>query len=139
MAATTSLFALTFLFKKVRRAILSKLDRAIIKVNLLGAKLALASAKKKKTEKDSPAIISIDLPNQKETVNRVGLDIGGSLVKVVYFVPNQKKKPNETSQEILGGKLHFVKFEVSRIDDCVSFLKSKLRVFIYYYLIIHRQ
>jgi pantothenate kinase len=45
------------------------------------------------------------------------LDIGGSLIKLVYF----SKDPLESG----GGKLHFVKFETSMIEDCMAFIENK--------------
>ena len=57
------------------------------------------------------------MPHQSENVPLIALDIGGSLIKLVYF----SKDPLESG----GGKLHFVKFETSMIDDCMAFIESK--------------
>lgn len=57
------------------------------------------------------------MPHQSENVPLIALDIGGSLIKLVYF----SKDPLESG----GGKLHFIKFETSMIDDCMAFIESK--------------
>ena len=60
---------------------------------------------------------SIFLPNQTEYISHIALDIGGSLVKLAYFVRN----PLDHG----GGKLRFEKFETSRIEDCMEFIERK--------------
>lgn len=66
----------------------------------------------------------------------------GSLIKLVYFsrhedrVANDKRKKsikerfgvsngNRRSFPILGGRLHFVKFETAKINECLDFIHSK--------------
>ena len=67
----------------------------------------------------------------------------GSLIKLVYFsrhrdqstydkrminVNNRLGFPpngNRRSYPILGGRLHFVKFETSKINECLDFINSK--------------
>lgn len=66
----------------------------------------------------------------------------GSLIKLVYFSRHEDKpvedkrrrslkqrfcisNGNRRSYPILGGRLHFVKFETSKISDCLDFIKSK--------------
>ena len=67
----------------------------------------------------------------------------GSLIKLVYFsrhrdqstydkrminVNNRLGFPpngNRRSYPILGGRLHFVKFETSKINECLDFISSK--------------
>lgn len=66
----------------------------------------------------------------------------GSLIKLVYFsrhedrVVNDKRKKslserlgvnngNRRSFPILGGRLHFVKFETAKINECLDFIHSK--------------
>ncbi|GAV63798.1 DUF89 domain-containing protein/Fumble domain-containing protein, partial [Cephalotus follicularis] len=66
----------------------------------------------------------------------------GSLIKLVYFSRHEdrsvdgkrKKTVNERlgisngsrrSYPILGGRLHFVKFETSKINECLDFISSK--------------
>ena len=69
----------------------------------------------------------------------------GSLIKIVYFSrhSDSAKKPFSTTVHglerrretlipslrnifpILGGRLHFVKFETSKMNECVDFIVSK--------------
>lgn len=60
----------------------------------------------------------------------------GTLAKLVYFSGSKKLllkndqiqssgKVSERSRSILQGKLHFAKFETSKIDDCIAFIKRK--------------
>lgn len=66
----------------------------------------------------------------------------GSLIKLVYFsrhedrsVNDRRKKStkeifgvsngNRRSYPILGGRLHFVKFETAKINECLDFISSK--------------
>ncbi|KAJ6970508.1 pantothenate kinase 2-like [Populus alba x Populus x berolinensis] len=68
--------------------------------------------------------------------------LGCSLIKLVYFSRHQdrpttdkRKKTvkerfgisngNRRSYPILGGRLHFVKFETSKINECLDFISSK--------------
>lgn len=68
--------------------------------------------------------------------------IPGSLIKLVYFsrhedrlVNNRRKKSvkeifglptgNRRSYPILGGRLHFVKFETHKMNECLDFIHSK--------------
>jgi type II pantothenate kinase len=46
-----------------------------------------------------------------------GLQIGGSLAKLVYF----SREPHSTEP---GGRLNFINFETDRIDDCIEFMKQ---------------
>ncbi|CAO3664095.1 unnamed protein product [Umbelopsis vinacea] len=63
----------------------------------------------------------IVLPNQTEHVSQIavdnflimGMQIGGSLAKIVYFT---------LSNDIKGGRLHFKKFETEKIDECLDFI-----------------
>jgi type II pantothenate kinase len=43
----------------------------------------------------------------------MGMQIGGSLAKIVYFT---------SSNDIKGGRLHFKKFETEKIDECLDFI-----------------
>ncbi|KAF9667873.1 hypothetical protein SADUNF_Sadunf15G0068500 [Salix dunnii] len=69
-------------------------------------------------------------------------DIWGSLIKLVYFSRHQDRPTNDKrkktvkerfgisngnrrSYPILGGRLHFVKFETSKINECLDFISSK--------------
>ncbi|XP_038685961.1 pantothenate kinase 2-like isoform X2 [Tripterygium wilfordii] len=91
------------------------------------------------SEERDPTIL---LPNQSDDISHLALDIGGSLVKLVYFSrhedrsinDNRKKTIKETfgitngnrrSYPILGGRLHFVKFETSKLNECLDFIHSK--------------
>ncbi|XP_062168584.1 pantothenate kinase 2 isoform X3 [Alnus glutinosa] len=90
-------------------------------------------------EETNPTIL---LPNQSDDIFHLALDIGGSLIKLVYFsrhedqaINDKRKKTvkerlgisngNRRSYPILGGRLHFVKFETSKINDCLDFIYSK--------------
>lgn len=64
--------------------------------------------------KDAPSIF---LPHQSEYVSHIALDIGGSLIKLAYF--------SRDRLESGGGRLHFVKFETARIEDCLKFIEEK--------------
>ncbi|CAA2951734.1 pantothenate kinase 2 [Olea europaea subsp. europaea] len=90
-------------------------------------------------EERDPAIL---LPNQSDDISHLALDIGGSLIKLVYFsrredqpINDKRKKTttarlgisngNRRSYPILGGRLHFVKFETIKIKECLDFIYSK--------------
>ncbi|MCL7030631.1 hypothetical protein MKW94_014267 [Papaver nudicaule] len=73
-----------------------------------------------------------------EDVPYLALDIGGSLIKLVYFSrheqpPAEEEEDNanmmkalyDPSHPVRGGWLHFVKFETREIDKCLDFIKSK--------------
>ncbi|XP_027918978.1 pantothenate kinase 2-like [Vigna unguiculata] len=84
---------------------------------------------------------SILLPNQSHDISYLALDIGGSLIKLVYFSRHQDQSTNDKrmrnvknrlgfpsnrrSYPILGGRLHFVKFETRKISECLDFIYSK--------------
>ncbi|XP_027942531.1 pantothenate kinase 2-like [Vigna unguiculata] len=89
-------------------------------------------------EEKYPTIL---LPNQSDDLSHLALDIGGSLIKLVYFsrhenqsVDDKRKSVkerlgfsngNRRSYPILGGRLHFVKFETRKINECLDFIHSK--------------
>ncbi|KAF8364731.1 hypothetical protein HHK36_033288 [Tetracentron sinense] len=90
-------------------------------------------------EERNPTIL---LPNQSDDISHLALDIGGSLIKLVYFSRHEdrsgddKRKMslnerlgvsnvNRRSYPILGGRLHFVKFETTKINECLDFIYSK--------------
>ncbi|KAL2321835.1 hypothetical protein Fmac_026214 [Flemingia macrophylla] len=87
-------------------------------------------------EEKYPTIL---LPNQSHDISHLALDLGGSLIKLVYFsrhedqstsdkrIRNVKNRldGNRRSYPILGGRLHFVKFETSKINECLDFIYSK--------------
>jgi pantothenate kinase len=101
---------------------------------------------------------SILLPNQSEDISHFAIDLGGSLIKLVYFSRSADTSSSTSSSAvtttvqspvrkkssaylkragflaglrrcgvfpILGGRLHFVKFETSKVDDCLEFIESK--------------
>ena len=70
--------------------------------------------------KDAPSIL---LPYQSQYVSHIALDIGGSLVKLVYF--SMGSEPHPTGRGHPGGKLHFVKFETAKVDECIDFIEAK--------------
>ncbi|OMO67679.1 hypothetical protein COLO4_30050 [Corchorus olitorius] len=91
------------------------------------------------SEERDPTIL---LPNQSDDISHLALDIGGSLIKLVYFSRHEdrssddkRKKTvkerlgisngNRRSYPILGGRLHFVKFETSKLNECLDFISSK--------------
>ncbi|KAL8118337.1 hypothetical protein AgCh_016028 [Apium graveolens] len=90
-------------------------------------------------EERDPTIL---LPNQSDDISHLALDIGGSLIKLVYFsrhedrlINNRRLKSvkdkfglptgNRRSYPILGGRLHFVKFETHKMNECLDFIHSK--------------
>ncbi|XVF50319.1 hypothetical protein PTKIN_Ptkin04bG0087400 [Pterospermum kingtungense] len=91
------------------------------------------------SEERDPTIL---LPNQSDDISHLALDIGGTLIKLVYFsrhedqsIDNKRKKTvkerlgisngNRRSYPILGGRLHFVKFETRKLNECLDFISSK--------------
>lgn len=98
-------------------------------LNLTGAAISeLASA-------DGKGTPTIELPNQDaEYVSHIALDIGGSLIKLVYFSPDPAdgqaaaangQASSNNSAPSRGGRLHFVKFESSRVEDAINFIEAK--------------
>ncbi|KAL4445797.1 hypothetical protein ABPG77_008996 [Micractinium sp. CCAP 211/92] len=90
-----------------------------------------APAGSKGSKKDAPSII---LPHQSAYVSHIALDIGGSLIKLVYFRMDNHEvslgahTTESTSDGGLpprGGKLHFVKFETAKVDECIAFIEAK--------------
>ncbi|XP_057952795.1 pantothenate kinase 2-like [Malania oleifera] len=90
-------------------------------------------------EERNPTIL---LPNQTDDISHMALDIGGSLIKLVYFSRHEDRSVNDKrrrsikerlgisnanrrSYPILGGRLHFLKFETSKIYECLDFIYSK--------------
>ncbi|KAJ4973426.1 hypothetical protein NE237_006600 [Protea cynaroides] len=90
-------------------------------------------------EEKDPTIL---LPNQSDDISHLAVDIGGSLIKLVYFsrhedrlIDDKRKRSlkerlgvtngTRRSYPILGGRLHFVKFETSKINECLDFISSK--------------
>ncbi|KAK9277422.1 hypothetical protein L1049_006965 [Liquidambar formosana] len=72
-----------------------------------------------------------------DQISHLALDIGGSLVKLVYFKGNNNCSDDDKKGErigfsngsgtypILDGRLHFAKFETSKINECIDFIYSR--------------
>ncbi|KAI8320013.1 fumble-domain-containing protein [Martensiomyces pterosporus] len=58
------------------------------------------------------------LPNQTGRVQKVAVDIGGSLAKVVYLTTSGGHDQ--------GGRLHFTAFETDNVEKCVAFIRTLL-------------
>ncbi|XP_038976660.1 pantothenate kinase 1-like [Phoenix dactylifera] len=68
----------------------------------------------------------ICLPNQPSDASLLALDIGGTLIKLVYFSGgNEGNEQIGSGNATPGGELRFVKFERRRLGDCLEFIKSK--------------
>ncbi|GAB2280468.1 Pantothenate kinase 2, mitochondrial [Dionaea muscipula] len=83
----------------------------------------------------SPIFSSVD------NISPCALDIGGSLIKLVYFAKQHDCSGTDTnngsaekkdgvqngrnSYRDLSGRLHFEKFETSKINECLDFILSK--------------
>ncbi|CAI9300102.1 unnamed protein product [Lactuca saligna] len=62
-----------------------------------------------------------------DEISHLALDIGGSLIKMVYF-STEREQPTDKPQKdgrLLNGRLYFLKFETSKINDCLDFISSK--------------
>ncbi|KAE9610075.1 putative pantothenate kinase [Lupinus albus] len=85
---------------------------------------------------------TILLPNQSDHLSHLALDLGGSLIKLVYFSRHEDQSDNDRrmrsvkdrmelpncnrrTYRVLGGRLHFLKFETSKINECLDFIHSK--------------
>ncbi|KAI4328270.1 hypothetical protein L6164_020637 [Bauhinia variegata] len=80
-------------------------------------------------------------PNQSGRVYHLALDIGGSLAKLVYFTKKddgyvhgeERISPQEAlakskgsrSYPVVKGRLNFMRFETSKINDLLEFIKSE--------------
>ncbi|KAH7358133.1 pantothenate kinase [Plectosphaerella cucumerina] len=58
----------------------------------------------------------IRLPNHTAVVSHIAVDIGGSLIKLVYF-------SREAHSKEPGGRLNFLNFETDHIDVCIEFMR----------------
>ncbi|KAM0965202.1 hypothetical protein ACFX2C_021142 [Malus domestica] len=73
--------------------------------------------------------------NSEAQISHLALDIGGSLIKLVYFSTNSDDSSSsndslaasngDRGRPVLEGKLHFAKFETQKINDCIDFIRSK--------------
>uniref|UniRef100_A0A7N0VEI0 pantothenate kinase n=1 Tax=Kalanchoe fedtschenkoi TaxID=63787 RepID=A0A7N0VEI0_KALFE len=81
------------------------------------------------------------LPRQSSSdrISHMAIDIGGSLIKLVYFSRSSGGSgggggsrrggaDGERNEAICDGRLHFARFETSKIDVCLEFIKSKLQL-----------
>ncbi|XP_019463839.1 PREDICTED: pantothenate kinase 2-like isoform X1 [Lupinus angustifolius] len=85
---------------------------------------------------------TILLPNQSDHLSHLALDLGGSLIKLVYFSRHEDQSGNDRrmrsvkdrmglpnrnrrTYRVLGGRLHFLMFETSKINECLDFIHSK--------------
>ncbi|KAA6417475.1 MAG: pantothenate kinase 2, partial [Trebouxia sp. A1-2] len=100
-------------------------------LDVTGASISSATGEDGNRDRDAPSIV---LPHQDASyISHIALDIGGSLIKLVYFSsdkPGSDEKPirsssSGSSSSHTGGNLHFVKFETSKIGQCLDFIKSK--------------
>ena len=69
-----------------------------------------------------PEAPAITLPMQREAVRHFAMDLGGSLVKLVYFSPGGT---DALGRRVAGGRLHFRKFPTSHLEDCMRFIEFK--------------
>ncbi|KAI3816789.1 hypothetical protein L1987_16494 [Smallanthus sonchifolius] len=65
-----------------------------------------------------------------DEISHPALDIGGSLIKMVYFSTNREKptdktQNNSSKDNLLSGRLYFLKFETSKINECLDFILTK--------------
>ncbi|PWA90063.1 pantothenate kinase 1 [Artemisia annua] len=76
-----------------------------------------------------------------DAISHLALDIGGSLIKMVYFSTSKEqpvdKTKNNASRDsngvsngskdgyLVNGRLYFIKFETSKINECLDFISSK--------------
>ncbi|KAG5240810.1 hypothetical protein OIU76_014329 [Salix suchowensis] len=62
-------------------------------------------------------------------ISRLALDIGGSLIKLVYFSRNSGDDEDPPKDKVgvsngVNGRLHFAKFETAKINDCLEFISA---------------
>ncbi|KAJ0678479.1 putative pantothenate kinase [Helianthus annuus] len=65
-----------------------------------------------------------------DQISHLAVDIGGSLIKMVYFSTNRensvdKTQNNSSKDNLLSGRLYFLMFETSKINECLDFISSK--------------
>ena len=53
--------------------------------------------------------------------------MGGSLVKLVYFSPDAENESISSLKPSLigGGRLHFRKFEATKLEQCMRFIEQR--------------
>jgi len=103
-------------------------------LDLTGAAIASSDVPQEDAGKDQEVsskrdgVPSISLPSQSSEVRHFAMDMGGSLVKIVYFSPDTENAAGASpfSSPLLGGgRLHFRKFEASKMDQCLKFIEQK--------------
>ncbi|XP_024466303.1 pantothenate kinase 1 isoform X4 [Populus trichocarpa] len=62
-------------------------------------------------------------------ISRLALDIGGSLIKLVYFSRDSGDHEDPLNDSVrisngVNGRLHFAKFETTNINDCLQFISA---------------
>ncbi|XP_071690984.1 pantothenate kinase 1 [Rutidosis leptorrhynchoides] len=76
-----------------------------------------------------------------DEISHLALDIGGTLIKLVYFSASREQIVDKTQtnssrdsngvsngskdRRLINGKLYFIKFETSKINECLDFISSK--------------
>ncbi|KAJ6903938.1 pantothenate kinase 1-like isoform X1 [Populus alba x Populus x berolinensis] len=73
--------------------------------------------------------VEIDGNSNPIQISRLALDIGGSLIKLVYFSRNSGDDEDPPKDQVgvsngVNGRLHFAKFETAKINDCLQFISS---------------
>ncbi|KAJ0038258.1 hypothetical protein Pint_22955 [Pistacia integerrima] len=70
----------------------------------------------------------LEADQSQSQISHLALDIGGSLIKLVYFSKNNGCSDDDDGNNkhlVLQGRLHFAKFETCKINDCIEFIRSK--------------
>ena len=83
-------------------------------------------------QQTTQAAPSISLPRQRDAVKHFALDLGGSLIKLVYFSANRPNSAEDADADghgqkkettkALGGRLHFRRFPSSSLRECLSLI-----------------
>lgn len=72
-------------------------------------------------DEEIPETRNIRLPNQILSINHLSIDIGGSLLKLIYFTKDEHQHlPN-------GGRFNFVKIETEEIDKFIKKIQEVLK------------
>ncbi|ANM58054.1 pantothenate kinase 1 [Arabidopsis thaliana] len=60
-------------------------------------------------------------------ISHLALDIGGTLIKLVYFSANgDYSEESRNGCSVVKGRLCFAKFETRKIDDCLEFIRFNI-------------
>ncbi|XP_011034129.1 PREDICTED: pantothenate kinase 1-like isoform X1 [Populus euphratica] len=73
--------------------------------------------------------VEIDGNSNPIQISRLALDIGGSLIKLVYFSRNSGDDEDPPKDKVgvssgVNGRLHFAMFETAKINDCLQFISA---------------